>query len=394
MSVLRVLILEDDQDIIDLVRSVLEPDFECFSATNGEAGLDAVIHGEPDLVVCDIMMPVMDGREFLRRLRLVPGLERIPVIILSALSSRENIRDGYASGALLYVPKPIEPKRFRRNIEMFVVDHEIKPRSKRLSIAEIRSKAFGATHAARRSHAAFLMPDMTHSASPFEFTSEGVLRQPRSAGPTAPRPEPVPAGPRFSSLRPGQSGPSPTTPAAGTDSAHAAASRPIPHGAVPRVRMMIIEDDLDVCQLIKAEFERDHDVLIANDGVTGVEQAVRYKPDIFVIDGVVPKLNGFQVTAMLRKHREFFRSPIIFISGKATPRDRQYAERLGVSQFIAKPFTGDQLRRLVADVEKRADFTIHKDRADMKVIRLEKLQHLETHRTQRNFLADAVEHNY
>ncbi|OPZ07065.1 MAG: Alkaline phosphatase synthesis transcriptional regulatory protein PhoP [candidate division BRC1 bacterium ADurb.BinA292] len=401
MSALRVLILEDDQDIIDLIQSVLEPDFECYSAPNGDIGLDAAIHGEPDLIICDIMMPVMDGREFLRRLRLVPGLESIPVIILSALTSRDHIRDGYALGAALYVPKPIEPKRFRRNLEMFVVDHELKVRPKRMSLAELRHKTFKASATPpppRRQQAAFLMPDLTHTSTPIEFTSEGLLRNPHP--PRDPeRGASQPTAKTFSSLRPSAPARPPLRAAASGSPAGGDPSARSDKGGArsvvgQKIRMMIIEDDMDTCQLLKAEFERDHDVLIANDGVAGVEQAVKYKPDIFVIDGILPRLNGFQVTTMLRKHRDFFRSPIILISGKATPRDRQHAERLGVTHFIAKPFTGAQMRRLVEETEQRSDFSVHKDRVDMKVIRLEKLQHLETHRTQRNFRADAVENSY
>src|SRR5688572_7144752 len=109
MIAIRVLILEDDEDIIEPLPSVLEPHYECYTAGNGMEGLQQAAAGQPDLIICDIMMPVMDGWEFMRRLRLQSDFNNIPVIFLSALSKSDHIRDGYSLGAALYFTKPINP---------------------------------------------------------------------------------------------------------------------------------------------------------------------------------------------------------------------------------------------------------------------------------------------
>ena len=68
-----------------------------------------------------------------------------------------------------------------------------------------------------------------------------------------------------------------------------------------------------------------------------LQRAVRYKPDLFIIDGMLPKMTGYQLVAMLKKNRTLLNAPIIFISGRASARDKQYVTKLGVQHFLAKP---------------------------------------------------------
>ena len=78
-------------------------------------------------------MPVVDGYEFITRLRKEERYNELPVVFLSALGTRDQIRKGYDLGAALYLSKPIDPTRFKRNIELFIDDHGIKARKKQAS---------------------------------------------------------------------------------------------------------------------------------------------------------------------------------------------------------------------------------------------------------------------
>ncbi|MEN6627897.1 MAG: response regulator [Candidatus Sumerlaeia bacterium] len=345
MGPMRILIIEDDVDIIDLMRSMLEPQFECFTAANGMEGLQQAIRGEPDIVICDIMMPVMDGWEFIKRLRAMKGYEWMPVIILSALNSRDQIQQGYQLGAALYVTKPIDPPRFKRLLELFIKDHNIETRPKRLSIERVRALGLFP-------HVASQTPEPAHE----------------HEKPAAPRQAiPMPPPPSY---------------AAGAASPSRAPSGP------PRV--LVVEDDADSRQLIYTALKDDCEILEAGDGVTAIDYAVRYKPDLFIVDGMLPRLTGYQLTVMLKKNREFYKAPIVFISGKATPRDREYVDKLGVVHFLAKPFSGIQIKRVVEDVLKSPDFVIRTDRVNSNQIDLEQFHRLETQRGKAtNFHAQA-----
>jgi DNA-binding response OmpR family regulator len=143
---------------------------------------------------------------------------------------------------------------------------------------------------------------------------------------------------------------------------------------------MVVDDDKDTCQLLHAILGDEYDILEAHDGITAIELAIRYKPDLFIIDGMLPRMSGAQLTLMLKKNRDFCKTPIVFISGKASQRDQEHVKNLGVTQFVAKPFTPQQILGAVHGITRQPDFVIHKDRINMRQVALENFTHLEAHR--------------
>ncbi|MBR4227906.1 MAG: response regulator [Bacteroidales bacterium] len=81
--------------------------FQVRTAGNGVQALEAVAAQKPDLILLDLMMPVMDGFEVIRRLREAPATAGIRIVILSALNSNEDIVRGYQLGANDFITKPI-----------------------------------------------------------------------------------------------------------------------------------------------------------------------------------------------------------------------------------------------------------------------------------------------
>jgi CheY-like chemotaxis protein len=105
----KILVVEDDPNVRQMVVRMLSPHWDVVEADNGESGLDHVLGGfRPDLVVCDIMMPKMDGLAFTQELKKDPALARIPVVFLSAKSRPKDIIDGINAGARAYVTKPFK----------------------------------------------------------------------------------------------------------------------------------------------------------------------------------------------------------------------------------------------------------------------------------------------
>lgn len=103
----KILIVDDEPFNVDYLEQELD-DLGCetISAANGRQALDQVAAHEPDLVLLDIMMPVMDGFEVLARLKSEGDRRHIPVVIISAMSDLESIVRGIKLGADEYLPKP------------------------------------------------------------------------------------------------------------------------------------------------------------------------------------------------------------------------------------------------------------------------------------------------
>src|SRR5512140_130707 len=106
----RILIVDDEPFNVDYLEQELEEaGYATLTAANGQEALTRVEADSPDLVLLDIMMPVMDGFEVLRRMKANPASRDIPVIVISASNSLESVVRGIELGAEDYLPKPFEP---------------------------------------------------------------------------------------------------------------------------------------------------------------------------------------------------------------------------------------------------------------------------------------------
>lgn len=101
-----VLIIDDNQDVRDYVKTLLKDTYSVIEAGNGSEGLKLAIANVPDIIICDVMMPVMDGMECCRRLKAEPRTSHIPVMMLTAYSMDEQKIKGYECGADSYISKP------------------------------------------------------------------------------------------------------------------------------------------------------------------------------------------------------------------------------------------------------------------------------------------------
>lgn len=106
-----VLVVDDDPDVRQLVEMKLRLDgIETLTATNGVEALDILEKAHVDLVVLDVMMPVMDGIETCSRIRAIDAFAELPVIMLTAKAQSVDIQEGFANGATDYVVKPFSPR--------------------------------------------------------------------------------------------------------------------------------------------------------------------------------------------------------------------------------------------------------------------------------------------
>lgn len=106
----KILCIDDEEDLRqDIVEELQDAGYEVLEAANGKEGLQVILNDEPDLVVSDITMPVMDGYELISTLRKNhPKYDDMPFIFLSALADKENVLKGMKIGSDDYITKPID----------------------------------------------------------------------------------------------------------------------------------------------------------------------------------------------------------------------------------------------------------------------------------------------
>ncbi|MFN6462354.1 MAG: response regulator [Nostoc sp. DedVER02] len=118
-TIKKILVVEDEPQVRENIVSILG--FEGFyrtAAENGLIGLQRAKEEMPDLIICDVMMPELNGYEFIESLRQDPQMASIPVIFLTAKADRIDFRQGMELGADDYLTKPFTPSELRRAIEV------------------------------------------------------------------------------------------------------------------------------------------------------------------------------------------------------------------------------------------------------------------------------------
>jgi two-component system cell cycle response regulator DivK len=122
MTMARILIIEDNSANMELMVYLLNAfGHTVLEAVNGEAGLATAREAKPDLVLCDLHIPGMDGYEIARRLKVDPRLKVIPLIAVTAYAMVGDRDKVLSAGFDGYIPKPINPEMFVGEVEEFLL---------------------------------------------------------------------------------------------------------------------------------------------------------------------------------------------------------------------------------------------------------------------------------
>jgi DNA-binding NarL/FixJ family response regulator len=114
----KVLVIEDEPEMRRNIAALLRyHDYEAIAAENGRAGLAAARQAKPDLILCDVMMPQLDGYAVLQELHTDAALARIPFIFLTAKGEKDDLRSGMNLGADDYLTKPVANADLIRAVE-------------------------------------------------------------------------------------------------------------------------------------------------------------------------------------------------------------------------------------------------------------------------------------
>ena len=127
---LKLLVIDDEQDILNLIRLSLEPaGFRVLRTTRPEEGLSLALREKPDLLILDIMMPDLDGLELLRRVRRHPRLGRVPAIVVSAKANTADQRrmlqlsQTQEDSIDAFVGKPFSPAELLKVVKQVLIKH-------------------------------------------------------------------------------------------------------------------------------------------------------------------------------------------------------------------------------------------------------------------------------
>jgi two-component system cell cycle response regulator len=146
----RVLVVDDLPDNVEILRARLESrGYEVVTASNGEEALSAVHSAPPQLILCDVMMPGIDGYEVARRLKRDESLPFIPIILVTALGETEHIVQGLNTGADDYISKPYHfqelEARVRAMLRIKRLQDELDQKNRELEVANKRLRKLSIT---------------------------------------------------------------------------------------------------------------------------------------------------------------------------------------------------------------------------------------------------------
>ncbi len=113
----KILVVDDEKDIVDIVKEILKHEgYEVDTACDGEEGLKKVSESKPDLVVADVMMPKMDGYEFVKKMKEDQSASSIPVVFLTAKDQTTDRYKGLSLGVAAYIVKLFDLDELRETV--------------------------------------------------------------------------------------------------------------------------------------------------------------------------------------------------------------------------------------------------------------------------------------
>lgn len=288
----KIVVIEDNADVRDLLQNLLESaGHVVVSTTEPKAALELVRREAPDLVLCDIAMPEVDGYGVLKALQADAETARYPVVFLTAHREfTERVR-AFKMGALDYVTKP-----FTRETLLRKVDRILRGLDRRASADGEQPADVGGVASAA-------------AASPRAAASEQEAPAPRAA-----------AGRDPEALPSGQGG------------------LP-PFGGLPEMlRSVLIAEDNKVFRGFLRDVLVNHGFTVhtASDGEEAFAAALERRPWLILADVNMPVVDGFELCRRVRSATLISHTPFVFLSGWDDYRDRQRGLQLGADEFLSK----------------------------------------------------------
>jgi two-component system alkaline phosphatase synthesis response regulator PhoP len=109
-------------------------------------------------------------------------------------------------------------------------------------------------------------------------------------------------------------------------------------------KILIVDDEDGIVKLVKMYLEHNHyGVITANDGQEGLDKAKSDKPDLIILDLMLPKINGYKVCGLLKKDSRYSKIPVILFTAKTQEKDVKLGQEVGADAYLTKPFEPEVL---------------------------------------------------
>jgi CheY-like chemotaxis protein/signal transduction histidine kinase len=353
-----VLLVDDDPLVQQLLRGQLEAEgFHVVSATDGIDALRLANQHRPAAILLDILLPKLGGWDVLTALKSDDALSNIPVIIISVEEERAR---GYSLGACEYLIKPIEPDQLTRVVrraiaprgEVLVIDDDSATRE--LLVRQLRSAGFSAVEARDGEEALlrirvappalFILDLMMPNIDGFE-----VIRRVRADGVQVP--VLVLTGKDLSreeekALREGlarviHKGGLAIDEVVQQAKRHVMQQRRVESSRAPRI--LYVEDSQQNRDIVRRYLHGEFEVIEAEDGEHGLQQATLRPPDLILMDLSLPRLDGWEATRRLKADSRLRSVPVIALTAHAGREDEERARKAGCADYLTKPVEREKL---------------------------------------------------
>ena len=118
-------------------------------------------------------------------------------------------------------------------------------------------------------------------------------------------------------------------------------------------RILVVDDERELVEMLSLRLEaNDYEVFTAYDGQEGLDQARKLKPDLILLDLMLPKLDGYKVCQMLKFDEKYKQIPVILFTARAQEADLKLGEEMGADAYLTKPFEPDILLGKIAELLK------------------------------------------
>lgn len=302
----RVLVVEDTPDQRDIIKITLRP-MEVVTAVHGLDGLMKIDRVEPDFIISDVMMPEMDGWAFVARVRQRPGYQQTPVVFLTALTSRDDMRKGYETGCDVYLTKPYDPIRLKRNLDVIIEQMSLTPKPKRFTLAELEAEDKRIEAAPRVSTRETIRPDAVDE-------DESEVETP------APEPEVAPP-PKLKS------------------------------DELPARLLVLSADPLLPTQIKQITAPWGCEIVDAKESPEAMDKLSLYRPDALCLHWQLPNDRARVLVGLFSESPECRSMPIIIVSDKRLGfGEKRIIKNSGVFGSIRRPFKPSRMAELIEDI--------------------------------------------
>jgi CheY-like chemotaxis protein len=319
----KILVIEDEPDQNKLIKLRLEArGYLVMSVGKAKEGIELAKKEKPQLILMDMILPDMHGLDATIKLKQAPETKGIPIIALSAVGSPDFIKACSQEGIAAYVKKPYDPRELFRTIERYVTVEE--PEEKAKPKAETR----------RSFQEEILTIEKEFKEKPLPGPKD---KKPKAADRDRKKIDDLLKA-TLSDFK---------IPMAEEEKP----KKPVDKAARSRA-VLIVDDDTAFGRAMAATLAgRGYEVTVALDGVSGLKRAFQKKPDLILLNLVLPAGGGENVLASLRKSPETQLIPVFIMSSLLSPRKlEEKAKELGAQGFIAKPIEPEDLTYIIESI--------------------------------------------